>query len=388
MTIVAFASGDPESLRTWSNVPALAIKALRDMGNTVYSVNLEPSSTLARTLLRIQNKLFRLIFGKSTMILVQHFPFWKLYTDKKVKQAVRAHKDADVLLFFSYSATGSKGCNIPSVLFCDFTIEYALKTISKRTPNLIEQKLIEHQNKILESSDAVISLFPQAAKFYSERYINKNIFSMKGHVINSTLSPEDENTSIKNKKNSHEILFIGRKSYKNGAIALINAVKQYNMKSKDKVDLTIIGMTEVDLMINLPIHIKCIGYLDKSDATQSKCYYDHIKKAVAIINPTKNWGGISSIVEAMWFYTPVITSAYPEFVEIFGSDIRFGKYIEPENVTDIVEKITYLMNIRQDEAYTDLCKCSHNTVKDYTWDAFAGQIDNIVNKIIHTKQNK
>ena len=374
MEIIAFAYGNPRDVNTWSNVPAFAIKTLENQGHTVHAINLYPLGSGTRFLARVVNKISRTIFGKSTMILVENIPLWKKIIDKRVKVAARNYPQSDFLLFFTYTESGHGITNIPSILFNDFTIDYSIKNLSDRSATKLEKPLIENQDRIIESADVVISLFPQAERYYKERYQNKNIFAMNGHVINTDEIPDNEKESIQRKQQSNEILFIGRKSYKMGARVLVNAVEQYNRNQNDKIILNIIGMNREEVGLNASAEIRFYGYLSKANVEQRKKYYECIKNAAVIINPTKNWGGISSVVEAMWFFTPVITTPYTEFVEIFGQQLDFGKYVEAENIESLIEAIDWIRKNQLNKQYYEMCKNAHENVSEYTWDAFARQI--------------
>lgn len=381
MEIIVFAYGNPRDINTWSNVPAFAIQTLEAQGHTIHAVNLYPLGSGLQFLIRAINKISRIIFGKSTMILVENMPLWKKILDKQVLTATRNYPESDFLLFFTYTESGYGITNIPSILFNDFTIDYSIKKLSDRTATKLERPLIENQDRIIETADVVISLFPQAEKYYKERYQNKNIFAMSGHVINTDETLESEKVAIQRKQQSNEILFIGRKSYKAGARVLINAVEQYNSDKDDRIILNIIGMTREEVGISASKEIRFYGYLKKDNAMQRQMYYKCIKNAAVIINPTKNWGGISSVVEAMWFYTPVITTPYTEFVEIFGKKLDFGCYVEAENNKALVESISWIRKEQQSKHYYEMCKNAHENVSEYTWDAFARQIIEYAQKV-------
>lgn len=138
MEIIAFAYGNPRDVNTWSNVPAFAIKTLEAQGHTVHAINLYPLGSGMRFLIRISNKISRIVFGKSTMVLVENLPLWKKILDKRVKMATQKYPQSDFLLFFTYTESGHGITNIPSVLFNDFTIDYSIKNLSNRSATKLE----------------------------------------------------------------------------------------------------------------------------------------------------------------------------------------------------------------------------------------------------------
>ena len=337
------------------------------MGHSVYCVNILSEKKIIRFFSKYINKIFRMIFGRDTLFLFHLFPVLKKRNNKIIKKAIDKFGNCDVLLFFSYSLSGCEVTNIPSILFCDFTIEYAIHNLHKRKVKWYEKTLITHQDKIIRSANLVVSLFPKATEHYRKYYKTNNIYGVQGHILNCDEKVEKVDELIKTKLTSKKILFIGRKSYKQGALCLYESINLYNKTHfENPISLSIIGMNESDLGIQSNEFVKCLGVLDKNKKEEKIQYYELIRTAKCIVNTTKNWGGISSITEAMYFGTPVITTSYDEFVEIFGEKIDFGYYSEPENVEQLKNYIEKLMSM-DDLDYRKMCNCSHNAVKDFTW---------------------
>ncbi len=100
------------------------------------------------------------------------------------------------------------------------------------------------------------------------------------------------------------------------------------------------------------------------------------------MNPSKQWGGYSSTVEAMFYGCPVVVSPYEDFVANFGNDIKFGMYLRDESasLTNLLEKILSLPR----ETYSQMAEAAHSTVADYTWDNyvthFLADIENAMQK--------
>ena len=79
------------------------------------------------------------------------------------------------------------------------------------------------------------------------------------------------------------------------------------------------------------------------------------------------------MTEAMYYYTPIITTPYEEFTETYGSTIDFGYYINTNE--ELVNTIGLLFNTSTD-AYLQLMECAHHKVKDFSWNAYITQILN------------
>jgi glycosyltransferase involved in cell wall biosynthesis len=368
MEIIAFAQGNPQDPQTWSNVPYFAVKTLENMGHTVRCVDILPKSALLKKLIKFTNKAMRFVLGRDTLFLVELWPIWQGYYRSVIKKACDKYPSADLLLFFTYNLSSKDITGIPAILFNDFTIDYVIRELHKREPKWYEKKLIKSQDQIIKNADCVISLFPKAAQYYRDYYKTDNIFEISGHILNCDESIGDLDSIIQTKYESKEILFIGRKSYKNGALCLIEAINRYNtLHAEAPLHLSIIGMTEAVLGISPSSAVKCYGILNKSQADQKNMYYDTIRKAKCVVNTTKNWGGISSMSESMYFATPIITTPYSEFVEIFGETIDCGYYSKGEDVADLVDKLHQLMSLPT-EKYASMSRCAHESVKDFTWE--------------------
>ncbi len=55
------------------------------------------------------------------------------------------------------------------------------------------------------------------------------------------------------------------------------------------------------------------------------------------------------MIEAMFFYTPVIVAPYNEFVEEFGDNIKFGRYIRNSSVEELSTLISEIFEENKKE---------------------------------------
>lgn len=104
-------------------------------------------------------------------------------------------------------------------------------------------------------------------------------------------------------------------------------------------------------------------------------YYDVLLNSSAIVNCDPLWGGISSIVEAMYFYTPVIVAPYNDFTKMFGKDIVFGEYNKEYSRECIARNISKIL---QSGDYNKYCLTAHNAVKNFTWNTYIDKLLNII----------
>lgn len=367
--ILVFTQGDSSLTRTWSNVPYFLTSTLEKKGYIVHRVNTEQFSLLTRCI----NKAVRVVFNSIT-INAHTTNIYRRIVNKNMKKAISKYPNSELIISTDFSYSGSQITKkIPSLMYCDWTYEYLITQMQNRKPNTIERKIIVTQNEQLEMSTYIIVLFPGVYEYMRKRYKNKNIYYI-GNVINSDLSDVNE-TIIKEKLISSQVVFIGGNKYKAATEALIKAIKLYNEKNNKSVKLNIIGMSQIGFEAN--DYTKCHGYLDKDDPNQKELYYDIIKKSKICINTYEKWAGFSSLVEAMYFYTPIITFPFSEMVETFGEKIRFGYYCERNDATLIYNYISKIFN-KNNKEYINMCIDSHKQVKNFTWDGYIDKLLGIV----------
>ena len=149
------------------------------------------------------------------------------------------------------------------------------------------------------------------------------------------------------------------------------------MKNKyPDAELHIIGMNNGDFQ-NIPDSVYCYGYLRKDDPAECRRYYELLISATLFVNPTKEWAGYSSTIEAMYFYTPVVISPYQEFVREFGEKISFGCYnqtFSKECLCSNMEKILTTDKL----LYGSMCLAANNMVRYYTWDEYMKRLMNLL----------
>lgn len=368
MEIIVFSYGEARDANTWSNVPSFAVNALEQMGHIVHCVNFGPRSSIENNIVIWGNRFIKLFLGRDTLFNIEQWPYWQKYHARLIDQAIKKYPKTQLLMFFSYSITSGRKYAIPSLMFCDFTIDYTIREVQKRAVRRSETKLVQRQDRLVESTNYIVSLFPAATKHYKQYYNNPNIIGIDGHIINAELLIEDSESILSRKVDSINILFIGRKKYKKGLMTLIQAVKEINATRPDHaIRLDVIGLTS-NVVNGLKYDwLTYHGILNKSNTIQKQLYYDCILPAKVIVNTTQHWAGISSIVESMYYYTPVITSKYPDFEAIFGSEIDFGFYCQAEDPVMLKHQLEKLLAMREED-YRRLCLSAHENVKAFTWE--------------------
>lgn len=383
--VVVFSHGDSEKLSTWSNVPYFFTQTLEKKGVRVRRVDINPYSPVERfydgTIWRVINKL--LPKGFFTTYLHTGMNHW--LARRRIRRSVMLYPGADAFIFLSFSHSiprswrkwlDGRRSRIPVVLFCDWTIDYYFRYFLGRKAYWIELPPIRRQDRLLEDADLVISLFPGVAAYMREHYQNRSIRYL-GNVVNSELTAEREEV-IGRKKVSGDLLFIGGRKYRNGALCLVTAFGELR-KTMPELRCHIIGM-EAEHLGKLPEGVICYGYLDKARDDQRQLYYTLMEGAKVVVNTTEKWGAFSSTIEAMYFYTPVITSAYQEFVETFGEEIDFGYYCNPGDPDDLSRSLSRIFN---DKEYTQLCLKAHDAVLPFGWEQYMDRLLESIRALPH-----
>ena len=370
--VTVFSHGDSRSPKSWSNIPYFFTKTLEEKGVKVNRVNIHPNIKLDKYYNRFVWKPLKKIQSDYFITyLHSQINFWLV--QRQIKKACRQYKNSQGNIFLTFSHTAAGYTPIPSVLICDWTIKYYFEYFMGRAPGFLERPSINRQKKVIQRSELVVSLFPSIAEYMQTDYLDANI-QYYGHVINSDEKPDRERL-LEKKRNSKQILFIGDKKYLSGAKQLIEAYRRLK-PSIPELELNIIGLKKGRFK-DLPEDVNCFGYLDKNDPEQKQTFYRLIENARVIVNTTEKWGAFSSMVEAMYFYTPVITTAYKEFVTCFGEDIGCGYYLPNTLETDAIqqlantlEKVCITDSPDNDESYESLCIDAHKAVEEFTWDRF------------------
>lgn len=136
------------------------------------------------------------------------------------------------------------------------------------------------------------------------------------------------------------------------------------------LSLDIIGMSNDDFG-HLPDFVHCHGYLHKDIEEENILYYRLMSDAKVLVNPTPVWAGFSSMIEAMYFATPIIVSPYEDFVAIFGHNISFGCYNREFEVSSLMNNLESVIN---NPSYEFMCQEAHRVTKGFTWKAYVDRL--------------
>ena len=370
--IIVFSIGDSLELKTWSNVPYFFTKSLEDNQIKINRVNIDENYVLS-IIYKYSIFAFLKLFYKNSNHTYFRSGLNYYLTNLKIRNAIKKYNKSDAHLFLTYSFCSKNYSSKKTVLFSDWSYLYYLNTFLNRKPFWFEKKTLKREEKHIELSDAVISLFPKSNKFNASNYKNLNLYYL-GNVINSNYKLNKIDLITK-KLVSNKLLFIGNKKYLKGALDLINAFKELSNKN---IELHIVGLKEEDVNVILP-NLFYYGYLNKGIIDENELYYKLISEAKAIINTNPDWGAFSAMTEAMYFYTPIITSPYSEFTETYGNDISFGYYINNDSKLELLSNIDFILNI-SNEKYLNIMNNAHDIVEDFNWGKYSNKVLEILSR--------
>lgn len=297
-----------------------------------------------------------------------------LIANYKIRRATRLNKDIDYSFFTTFGYY-NKYSSKPSIQLCDWTLEYYITQRLSRQAYYGEKMYIKRESNALRKSFLSVSLFRDCKAVIEEQIPGVSIVSFESNVVN-VIDPQPLNPEaiLEQKNSSNLILFIGDGRYAEGAKTLLQSYQTISQTYKN-AEVAFVGLSYSDIGVSPDNPMKgvtCYGYLNKSIPTENKLYYDLLRKAKVIVNTNEKWAGFSSIVEAMYYYTPVIVTPFSSFVDTFGSKVRFGYYVS-NNCDEAVAKS--LSSVLSTIRYQDMCMSAHDCTRSFTWSHFVLEIE-------------
>lgn len=374
-TINVFSSGDANDPATWSNIPYCLVRQLEKRGFrcNCFDVSLASFGKIIYWISCVWYSIMRRVHeflhpGTQFLYTFERTPFFCWLVEKRISRLLTSHADAILNIVFSFSFL-AKSSNIPCMLFCDWSYEFLIRYRHGRMPFFLERGFIAHERRVMKAADYVVSLFEEAAEAQMElqndikvQYYNKNVVN---NLNDKELMPA--NAAIALKKSSHRLLFIGRKHYINAAKQLVRVAFELTKRYDDFV-VDIIGLNYSDFDDVLPKCICCHGFLNKGDEAQRRLYYDLLERATCFVNSSPEWGGYSSTIETMYYYTPIVIAPYKQFQLEFGNYIDFGVYVENQSDEALLYAVEKVMRCPD---YEKCAFSSHVAVRDYSWENFS-----------------
>lgn len=163
-------------------------------------------------------------------------------------------------------------------------------------------------------------------------------------MINSEINDFNADELI-DKKYHGNYLFIGAKKYIQSATSLCECILKYNERHETNIEVDIIGLNTSDATIFESKNVHCYGYLSKGNIDQSNRCYDLLMHSKAILNITKIWNSMSSLIEAMYYETPIIESINPNLSKTFEMQFNGGMYCLDDTNDELYSNIEKMENL-------------------------------------------
>jgi glycosyltransferase involved in cell wall biosynthesis len=319
----------------------------------------EPFKMIFNLPVRLLNKFFKMGTTYFYVRTPMHFYLSNLYSC--FIRIISDKQDVMVVQGFSYPLHNGKN---KQILLGDWPSEYLFEEFLKRQPSGFERKSIDRENEVIEAADAVITLFPNVREYMLRKYKNKNIYCF-GNVVNiddDVVIPTDIQ---KRKIKSQKLLFIGQTFYLQGALELIAAAKSLR-ESGVNCEVDIIGINARLIGAEYP-WLTVHGYLDKEKPEEKRKYYELLANARLFVNTTSGWSGFQALLEAMYFYTPILVRPNESLSSYFPNLKQLAYVLEDREVS--LDSLL-LESFSDSENYQAMSELSHNSVKSSTWSHF------------------
>jgi len=351
-----------KNYKSWSNIPYLLHKNLEKKGYIVKNFvmwELEPLKTLFNLPVRVLNKFWNL--GTTYFYVRTPVHYFFTYAYSRCIGLISAKLDVMLVQGFSYPLHNGKNRQI---IVGDWPSEYLFEKFLKRKPSRLERNSINRENAVIERADAIITLFPNVREYMLQKYKNQNIYYF-GNVVNvddKVVLPADIR---ERKKTSRRFIFVGQSFYLRGALQLIEAARNIRAQGYDcEVDIIGIDSSLIGAKYNW---LKVYGYLDKQNPRDKQLYYELMSNARMFVNTTPGWSGFQALLEAMYFYNPILVRPN-ESLNSFFPDLTSVAHILKEGETNLESLLVECLtdNIR----YQKMSDAARSAVKLLTWDNF------------------
>jgi len=366
MKIFLCTTAPSRNYKSWSNIPYLLHKNLAKRGYVVENYvmrEVEPLKTAFNLPIRVLNKFFNL--GTTYFYVRTPVHFFSTYLYSRFISLISTTQDVMVVQGFSYPLHNGKNRQI---VLGDWPSEYLFEEFLKRSPSRLERKSIDRENAVIEAADAVITLFPNVREYMLRKYKNQNIYCF-GNVVNVDDDVKLPPDIRERKLNSKRFLFVGQPFYLPGALELIAAVRNLRQQGHD-YEVDIIGSDPILIAAEhewLAVH----GYLDKENPGDKQKYYELLSNARLFVNTTPGWSGFQALLEAMYFYNPIVARPNESLNSYFSNLTTVAHLVEEggPNLEAILSE-----SLTDSVRYQQMSDAARKAVESSTWNNFTTKL--------------
>jgi len=365
LRINLFTIGDCADIGTWSNLPYYLYRALCARVE-VTPINLVPPGTWTyRSWTRLMNWRDRAaarVFGGSSCDRLRTRSY-HLFVNKHLQRTARAHPGADLNLFLTFSFSSYKYTGVPVVHYCDRTYEHHLEELGK-TPDRNDRRFVRIDRTNIENADLVLTTNEPCRDFIQGRYNPKRVVYLRTG-INTNVRRVDPDALISDKRDSKDILFIGRDVRSRGADVLIPAFRIFNERQGGDFTLHVVGIDPADLAPELREvpRVRFYGYLDRSVASELGRYNALVRSAKMFVLPMRSGPYPAVVREVMWHCTPVIVSDVSWELVRDGREGIVARSLEPAEFAHQMSRL-----IADARRWEQMARCAHASIHGLTWD--------------------
>lgn len=191
---------------------------------------------------------------------------------------------------------------------------------------------------ILNKSDKVIVLSQSWKDFFSA-LVEEN----KIEVLNNNVRISNEKYNKNKKIKKVEFLFLGRLGRRKGVYDLIEVVKKLKQKYSDKFKLVIAGDGEIEKVNEIIEKENLTGTIENLGWITGKQKEEMLKKSNVFILPSYNEGLPMSILEAMSYHMPCISTEVGGIPEVLENKVN-GYLIKPGDKEELYSSMERMIN--------------------------------------------
>ena len=368
--VVLVSVGDPRTSRAWSGVPQRLFLELNRRGCEVLPLDIS-SDFWWHWCGVVFNRIFRRVYRPWHRVSFCNTKFG-LYLSGRFLRKSLANKGLHELIFCTTFSINCAAVETPCVLLHDWTEGYAILRTGSSL-NSCELQSENNQIGVIKASQMSIAIYPESEK-YIKGLLGEDYQQKIDYVCNpinaDALTAEWVKDRLQKGINSKRILVVGGFWYQRNVECVIKAADSLGRKD---IIVDVIGRSSAETQPKY-CRVNFYGYLDKDDAEQKSLYMTLFKEARCLVNIRKNWGGGSSVAEAMYDYLPIIVGRYPEIVSMYGEDdSRFGMYCGEEDIHALADKLRAMLDM-DSESYREVCVSAHNLVANDTYERLLTEI--------------
>lgn len=199
-------------------------------------------------------------------------------------------------------------------------------------------------NYFINNVDCVVCLSSQWENFYKKKFNPKRIVV----IPNIVASPK---TNKRTDSDYFNFLFLGDISEQKGVWLMLDVIKELRTDLEGKFKFLIGGNGEVDKLNGFIIDYELEDIVEYIGWVSNETKQEYLNKANAYILPSYNEGLPISILEAMTYGLPIISTNVGGIPELVKTNFN-GLLIESGNVNALVEALQFVLeNTKQFKSY-------------------------------------